>query len=111
MTPVSMKVAAEAHVTGISEKLTFCTGELVGLIQKADPIPCRQVAQPPINVPTKLPVQPDSVLKVPSLHGGLDHAMEEGSTRPANVAHKVKFAYQSQNGLFGGRSTAHDVLE
>ena len=50
--------------------------------------------QPPIDVPVKLLVQLDSVVKVPSLHGGFNHAMEEGSTRPANMAHKVKFAYQ-----------------
>ena len=37
--------------------------------------------------------------------------MEGGCTRPVNVAHEVKFAYQSQNGLFGSGSMAHNVLE
>ena len=46
--------------------------------------------QPPIDVPMKLLVQLDSVVKVSSFHGGFDHAMDEGSTRSANVAHKVK---------------------
>ena len=28
--------------------------------------------------------------------------VEEGPTRPANVAHKVKFSYQRHDGLLGG---------
>ena len=111
LTPMSLKVAAKAHTTGISEKLTFYTGEPVGPVQKADPIPCRQVVQPSINVPMKLLVQLDSVVKVPSYHGGFSHVIEEGSARPTNVAHEVRFGYQSQNGPFGCRLMACNVLK
>ena len=97
LTPVSLKVAAKAHITGISEELTFCAGESVRLIQKADPIPCRQIAQPPINIPLKFLVQLDSVVEVLSFHGCFDHTAEEGSTRPANMAHEMKFSYQRQD--------------
>ena len=77
LTPVSLEVAAKAHITGISEKLTFHAGEPVGLVQKADPVPRRQVVQPPIDITMKLLVQLDSVVKVPSLHGGFDHTAEK----------------------------------
>ena len=111
LTPVSLEVAAEAHITGISEELTVCTGKPVRLIQKTDPIPCRQIAQPLIDVPMKFLIQLDSVVEVPSFHGCFDHTMEEGSTGPANMAYKVKFAYQGQNGALGGWSMAHNVFE
>ena len=88
-----MEVAAEAHIAGISEELTVHAGKPVRLIQKADPIPCRHIAQPPINIPTKFLIQLDSVVEVLSFHGCVNHTMEEGSTRPANVVHEVKLAY------------------
>ena len=43
LTPVSLKLSAKAHVTGIGEELTFCAGEPVSLVQKPDPIPCRKI--------------------------------------------------------------------
>ena len=100
--PVFLEVAAKAHVTGIGEELTVCTGKPVRLIQKTDPIPCRQIVQPSINVPTKFLIKIDSVVEVPSFPRCFDHMMEEGSTRPANMAHEVKLAYHRQNGLLGG---------
>ena len=33
LTPIPLKIATETYVTGISEELTFYTGEPVGLIQ------------------------------------------------------------------------------
>ena len=102
LTPVFPEVAAKTHVTGISEELTVHAGKPVRLIQKADLISCQQIVQPPINIPMKFLVQLDSVVEVPSFHGCFSHMMEEGSTRPANMAHKVKLAYQGQNGLLGG---------
>ena len=58
---MSLKIAAKAYITGIHEELTFHAGEPVGLVQLADPIPCRQIAQPPHDIPMKLLVQLDSV--------------------------------------------------
>ena len=46
------------------------------------PIPCSQIAQPPVNVPIKLLIQLDSVVKMPSFHGCFDHMVKEGSARP-----------------------------
>ena len=93
---MTLKVAPKANVAGISEKLTFHTGEPVQFIQKVDPIPCGQILQPPINVPTELLIQLNSVMEVSSLCGCFGHMMEEGSTRSTNTAHKVKFAYQDR---------------
>ena len=33
LTPMPLKIATKAYVTGIGEELTFCTGEPVGLIK------------------------------------------------------------------------------
>ena len=41
LTPMSLKIAAKAYVTGISEELAFGTGEPAGLVQQADLIPWR----------------------------------------------------------------------
>ena len=89
---MSLKIAAKAYVACISEELTFHAGEPVGLVQQADPIPCGQIAQPPLNIPIKLLIQLDSVMKVLNFCGCFNHMMEEGSTGPANLAHEVKFA-------------------
>ena len=111
MTPMTLKVAVEAHVTGIGEELTSCAGEPVRLVQKADPILCWQIVQPPINIPMKFLIQLDSVVEVLSFHGCFNHIAEEGPTRPAYVANEVKFSYQRQDGLLCGQSMAHNVLK
>ena len=94
LTPMFLKIATKAYVTGIGEELAFSTGEPVGLIQQADPIPCRQIGQPSLDIPMKFLIQLDSVVEVPSFHGCFDHMAEEGSTRPENPAHEVQFAYK-----------------
>ena len=91
---MSLKIAAKAYITGISEELTFGAGDPVALIQQADPIASRQIAQPPLDIPMNFLIQLDSMIEVLSFHGCFDHMMEEGSTGPANLAHEVKFPYK-----------------
>ena len=91
---MALEVAAKAYVTGICGKMTLCAGEPTGLIQKADPIPGGQILQPPINIPMEFLIQLAPVAGVPSFHGCFDHAVKEGPTWPADLAHKMKFAYQ-----------------
>ena len=42
----------------------------------------------------KFLIQLDPVVEVLSFHGHFNHVVKEGPTRPANVVHKMKFAYQ-----------------
>ena len=71
LTPMTQEVTAKSKVTGICKRFTFSTGDPLGPIQKADPIPGRQVLQPPIHMSNdRTPhVQLDSVMKMVSFHG------------------------------------------
>ena len=68
---MTLVVTAKAHIAGICKEFSFSTDEPLGPIQQADPIPGRQVLQPPINVPMEFLIQLDSVMEVVSFHGCL----------------------------------------
>ena len=63
------------------------------IVKEADPIPCGEVGEPPLNVPTKLCAQFDPMMQVPCLLGDINHAMQEGPTQRAHPANKVKLTY------------------
>ena len=91
---MTLVVIAETQVTGICKVFAFNTGEPLGFIQQAHPIPDRQVLKPPVNVPMELLIQLDSVMEVVSFHGCFNHATKKGSTRSAHMTHEVKLVYQ-----------------
>ena len=66
LTPMTLEVTAETQVAGICKKFSFSTGDPLGPIQQAEPIPSMGVLQPPINVLMELLVQLDSVMEMVS---------------------------------------------
>ena len=94
LTPVTLEVTAETQVTGICEQFAFNAGEPLSPVQQADPIPGRQVFQPPVNIRMELLGQIDSVMEIVSFCGSFNHVGKKGSTQSAQRTHKVKLAHQ-----------------
>ena len=94
LTPMTLEVTDKSQVAGICKQFAFSTGEPLGPIQQADPIPGRQVMQQPVNVPTELLIQIDSLMEMVSFHACFNHVAKKGSTRSAHMTHEVKLAHQ-----------------
>ena len=92
LAPFALEVTAKALVAGICEELHIRGVGPLLIIEKADSIPRGEICEPPLNVPSKLCTQLDSVMQVPCLLRHINHAVKEGPAWRAHPANEMKFA-------------------